>query len=225
MNQADLGLRGLIPVLLLSAISTVGAALVFRRFSDWTSMRRAANRILAHLMELGLFFDEPLLVLRAHRDLLRENLTLLRLMILPCAILVIPFAIFFAGLNSIFGRAPLVVGSPATVTTQWTGSTPTPIMTAPQGILVETPGVRSVFSHDVSWGIRPVQKVKGRLEVALAGRVLAVPIFAGPGLVYASPFGEGPVQIHYPRATILHLDWIFWYILASVVTGLAWSAC
>lgn len=91
---------------MLSAISTVVAVLVFRRFCDWTLIGRATNRILAHLMELGLFFDEPLLVLRAHRDLLRENLRLLRLIILPCVLLAIPFALFFAGLNSMFGRAP-----------------------------------------------------------------------------------------------------------------------
>jgi hypothetical protein len=222
VNQADLGARGLIALTLLSGISTVGAMAVFRRFSDWTLISRAANRILAHLMELGLFFDEPVLVLKAHRDLVRENLKLLRLMILPCALLAIPFAMFFAGLNSIFGRAPLVVDAPAIVSLEWTGSAP--VLTAPSGIEVETPGVRSVYWHEVSWRIRPTQSVSGRMEIALAGRVLEAPIFAGPGLVCALPFSSSPVRVHYPRATILHLNWILWYIFASAVTAFLVSA-
>ena len=35
---------------------------------------RTVNRVLAHVMELGLFLDSPRLVSRAQADLLRENL-------------------------------------------------------------------------------------------------------------------------------------------------------
>jgi len=228
VSPVELGARGLIALLVLSALSTLGAVMVFRRFSEGASIRRAGNLILAHLMELGLFFDEPALVLRAQVDLVRENFQLLRLIALPCVLLAVPFAIFFMGLDSIFGRAPLVVGAPAVVTLKLAGSSPTvapaPILEAPPGIQVETPGVRIVSSHEVSWRIRPVENVRGRFTIALAGRALVQPVFAGSGLVYALPFPAGPVRIHYPRATILHLDWILWYLLASAVTALAWNA-
>jgi len=225
VTQVDLGARALFALTLLTALSTVGGLVVFRRFSDRVAMGRAANRILAHLMELGLFFDEPVLVLRAHRDLLRENLKLLRSIALPCALLAIPFAIFLAELDAVFGRAPLVVGVPAVVTLDWSGSPPAPVLAAPPGIVVETPAVRSVFSHEISWRIRPVQMVKGRLEAALADRVLTTPVVAGPGLLYTFPFPRSALRIRYPRATILHLDWIFWYILGSIATAVAFSAC
>ncbi|MGD1091088.1 MAG: hypothetical protein ABSB35_03740 [Bryobacteraceae bacterium] len=225
MTEVDLGARALFALALLTAASTEGALLVFRRFSDRALMGRAANRILAHLMELGLFFDEPVLVLRAHRDLLRENLKLLRSIVVPCALLALPFVMFFAELDAVFSRAPLVVGAPAIVTLEWAGSTPVPVIISPPGIVVETPAVRSVFSHEVSWRIRPVQIVKGRLEVALAGRVLTATAVAGPGLLYAFPFPRSPLRIRYPHATILHLDWVFWYILGSIATAVAFSAC
>lgn len=228
MNRVDLGAQDFIALLLLSALSTLGAVMVFRRFSDGASIRRAGNLIMAHLMELGLFFDEPALVLRAQGDLFMENLKLLRLIALPCTLLAVPFVVFFAGLDAIFGRAPLVVGAPAVVTLRWTGSpaelTPAPVLEAPPGIQVETPGVRIISSHEVSWRIRPVQNVEGRLRIALAGRALAPPVFAGSGLVWAFPFPGAPVRIHYPRATILHLDWILWNLVASLVTALAWNA-
>jgi hypothetical protein len=224
VTEVDLGARALFALALLTAASTEGALLVFRRFSDRALMSRAANRILAHLMELGLFFDEPVLVLRAHRDLIRENLKLLRSIALPCALLAIPFVLFFAELDAVFGRAPLAVGVPAIVTLEWTGSTPVPALASPPGIVVETPAVRSAFTHQVSWRIRPIQPAKGRLEVAFAGRVLTATVVAGPGLFYAFPFPRSPLRIRYPRATILHFPWVFWYILSSIATAVAFGA-
>jgi hypothetical protein len=223
MNQVDLGAGVLVALVLLSATSTLGALAVFRRFTDSARIGRTASRIVAHLMELGLFFDEPALVLRAQGDLFRENLKLLRLIALPCALLALPFAIFFTGLNAIFGRAPLAVGAPAVVTLQWRGSSPAAELEAPQGIEVETPPVRITFSQEVSWRIRPIQNAAGWLKLALPGSVSAQKIFAGSGLVYAFPFPPAPFQIPYPSATILHMNWILWYILVSAVTALAWS--
>jgi hypothetical protein len=139
--------------------------------------------------------------------------------------LAIPFAIFFAELDAAFGRAPLVVGAPAMVALEGIGSTPAPVLAAPPGVVVETPAVRSVFSHEISWRIRPVQIVKGRLEVALGGHLLTAPVAAGPGLLYAFALPRSPLRVLYPRATILHLDWVVWYILASLVTALTFRAC
>ena len=54
----------LIPV---SAIYGVVAVLVFRRLTERAAIRRSVNRIVAHVMELGLFLDSPGLVMRAQR--------------------------------------------------------------------------------------------------------------------------------------------------------------
>jgi hypothetical protein len=228
MSPVDLGARGLVALVFLSALSTLGAAMVFRRFSDGAAIRRAGNLILAHLMELGLFFDEPALVLRAQRDLIRENLNLLRLIALPCALLALPFAIFFMGLDTIFGRAPLVIGAPAVLTIQGEktslGVEAAPVLQAPPGIQVETPGVRIVSAHEISWRIRPVQNVRSRLTIVLGGRAVGQPVFAGSGWIYAFPFPASPVRIPYPQATILRIGWILWYLLTSSVTALTWNA-
>jgi hypothetical protein len=229
MSPVDLGTRGLIALVFLSALSTLGAVMVFRRFSDGAAIRRAGNLILAHLMELGLFFDEPALVLRAQRDLIRENVNLLRLIALPCALLALPFAIFYVGLDAIFGRAPLVIGAPAVLTVQESKTSPgveaTSVLQAPPGIEVETPGMRIVSAHEISWRIRPVQDVRGRLTIALGGRAVTQPVFAGSGWIYAFPFPASPVRIPYPHATILRIDWVVWYLLISAVTALTWNAC
>ena len=222
MNPVDLGARALFVLAMLSGTSTTVALAVFRRFTNRAEIGGAANRVVAHLMELGLFFDEPVLVLRAQRDLLWENLRLLRGIAVPCALLALPFAFFFVELDTLFGRAPLVVGAPTVITMDWTGSAP--VIEAPPGIEVETPPVRAAFSREVSWRIRPVRSVRDRLKIALTGGDLAVPVFAGSGVAYRFASWRVPIRIRYPRATILDLNWVFWYILASLVTALAWNA-
>ena len=72
--------------------------------------------MMAHVMEFRLFLDSPALVLRAQRDLLRENLHLLRLILLPCAILAFIFIVLFPQLDAMYGHAPLPVGEPSVVT-------------------------------------------------------------------------------------------------------------
>ncbi len=108
----------LLPVSLIYGLT---AALVFRRFSDQALIRAAINRMIAHVMEFRLFLDSPALVLRAQRDLLRENLRLLRLVLLPSAILAIIFIILFPQLDAMYGHAPLQVGEPSVVTAQLIG--------------------------------------------------------------------------------------------------------
>ncbi len=67
----------LVTLVPLSALCGIVAAFVFRRFGS-RATRQSINRILAHLMELRLFLDEPRLILRAQGNLLRENVSLLQ---------------------------------------------------------------------------------------------------------------------------------------------------
>jgi Na+/glutamate symporter len=93
----------LIPV---SVIFGFVATLTLRRFSDRAAVRASMNRMIAHLMEFRLFLDTPSLVLRAQFDLLRENLRLLRLILLPCVILAAVFIALLPQLDAIYGHAP-----------------------------------------------------------------------------------------------------------------------
>lgn len=63
---------------------------------DRERVRASANRILAHLWEIRLFWDEPSLVLRAQRDLLVENGRLLKLLAVPLLLSSLPMLIVFA---------------------------------------------------------------------------------------------------------------------------------
>ncbi len=62
---------------------------------DRVRLRQSVNRIIAHLLEIRLFWDEPSLVLRAQWDLIVENGRLLKQLALPALILSLPFAVFY----------------------------------------------------------------------------------------------------------------------------------
>jgi hypothetical protein len=149
-------------------------------------------------------------VLRAQRDLLRENFHLLRLILLPCVILAILFIVLFPQLDIMYGHAPLKAGERSVVTAQLSGDA---VLEAPAGIEVETPGVRSVHDKQISWRVRPLGRVSGELKVRYPNHVLTKQIVAGGGLIYG--FSTSQIKIYYPKTTVLGTNWMVWFFLIS----------
>jgi hypothetical protein len=196
-----------------SAIYGIAAVLVFRRLTDRAAIRRCLNRILAHVMELGLFLDSPGLVLGAQRDLLRENFRLLRLVIVPGAILALAFAVFYPLMDASFGRAPLAVGQPSVVTIQMKDAAmPAVELEAPAGIAVETPGVRIARDRQISWRVRPLRENSGDLKFHVENRVVTESFLLRDPAIRS-------IEIRYPKTT-----WLPWFIvISSVAAGLFWK--
>jgi len=204
-------------LVLVSAIYGVVACLVFRRFTNRESIRRAVNRVVAHVMELGLFLDSPGLVFRAQRDLLLENFRLLRLVILPGAILALAFALLYPAMDANFGHAPLTVGEPSVVTIQMKDAMMPVELEAPLGMAVETPGVRSVHDRQISWRVRPLREISGDLRFRIENRVVSSGFFLHDAAIRS-------IEIRYPRSTILGFSWLLWFFLiSSVSAGLFWK--
>lgn len=208
MSDADLGVKALGTLIPVGALYGVLSILVFRRFSERMAVRRSVNRVWAHVMELGLFLDSPALVLRAQRDLLRENVRLLRLVILPAGILALLFVFLFPPLNAIYGRAPLPVREPSVVTIQMKDAAmPSVQLVAPPGMVIETPGVRILHDRQISWRVRPLRPVSGDLKFRFKD--------------------VRSIHVHYPKATILSLPWLAWFVISSslsaVIFGLCWK--
>jgi hypothetical protein len=186
-------------VAILYGIATV---FIFRRFTDRSALRRTVNRILAHVMELGLFIDSPMLVFRAQLDLLKENLRLLRLTILPAAILALLSGILYQPMNATYGRAPLPVGEPAVVTIPMQDNVPQ--LDAPDGISIETPAVRVLHDHEISWRIRPLRTTNTDLKFRIDNRIAT------------------SIKIPYPERPWL-LEFVLISSLSAVAFGLFWK--
>jgi len=129
-------------LVLIAALYGVIAALIFRSFTNAARLRAIVNRILAHVMEFALFIDEPSVILKAQIDLIKANVQLLRQIALPCIIMAIPFVLLYPAMDRHFGVRT------ANVLTLPMGQ---PL---PAGVIPETPSVRVLRTHEVSWRIR-----------------------------------------------------------------------
>ena len=188
-------------MILVSILYGIAAVLIFRRLTDAPSLRRTVNHILAHVMELGLFLDSPSLVFRAQRDLLRENLRLLRLTILPAAILALLFAVLYKPIDAIYGHAPLPIGEPAVITIQMKDGSAVELQ-PPDGIAVETPAVRVLHDHQISWRIRPLRPTTADFRFRIDNRIVT----------------PSSITIPYPE-----LPWLTKFLLLSTLSALTFG--
>lgn len=239
-------------MLILAAISVllgIGMLLVFRRLSRQDAIRKAKGRLQAHLYEMRLFTDEPALIWRAQRGLVAANVRYLGLMLLPALAITLPMLPVFAALECFYGHAPLAPGGETVVTVQMkTAGTAVPVLRAPAGIAVETPGVRVDGGRQISWRIRALRPVRGALEFVFPDRTVtksvAVARAAGlpmriaerrvsslAGLVWYPGESRLPpgridwIELRYPGATLralgLDLNWLVWLLIFSMLTALA----
>ena len=144
-----------ISLAVFSVVAGVAMLLLFRAVSRPDAIRTARRRMQARLLELRLFGDEPALVWRAQVGLLTANLRYLRAMIVPIAVVSIPFVLAFPYLEALYGRAPLPVGSSTVLTLRlrdpFGAALPSPRITAPPGLRVETPAVRVPDAREISY--------------------------------------------------------------------------
>lgn len=199
-------------IALLGIVYGVAAVLIFRRFTDGAAIGRSVNRILAHVMELSLFLDSPGLVLRAQRDLLRENGRLLRLVAVPGVTLAVLFAVLYLPMDAMFGHGPLVVGEPSVITVQMKGALMPVQLEAPDGISVETPGVRSVRDGQISWRVRPLRQSTGDFKFLIGNRVVTRSVFLRDPAIRS-------IEIRYPKVAI----WGFLFAVISSISAVVFG--
>ncbi len=240
MIPIDLGLAALATLAPISVLAGIGILLVFRHTSDAAAVRRAKGVAQAHLLEFRLFMEDPVLVLRAQRDLIAANLRFLRLMLRPFLWMLVPMGVLLAFLEAFYGHAPLRVGDGAILTVQVRNAAAPLSLQAPPEIVVETPPVHVLAESQVSWRIRPRRAVTTELRIVDDGRAVTKRVSAGRGmhllserrgsllslLIYPTelPLSGDEIawiEIRYPPATILHLHWLIWFLGISAITALA----
>lgn len=228
MSEGNLGWEALAALCLISLLCGVAMRWALRTCSDQAALARAKRLVIAHLLEFRLFGDEPGLVLRAQRDVARQSLQVVWLLLAPAAIMALPMVFVFAQLDAIFGKSPLAPGVAAVVTMQWKSAAelPPPRLEASAGISVETPPVRA--GRQVSWRLRPTKVGSSMLRfVGAGGEVWTKSVAAGWGLRYVSKrrLGLGPefllaaTELPLPSGAV---EWIEIGCGDTLVCGLPW---
>jgi len=118
----------------------------------------------AGVLELGLYSDEPVLVLRAQAGLFRENLRLLRCLLVPCALPCLLFALLYGPLDRTFGRGPLRAGSALVITAPAGSGVAAPVL--PPGLVLDSEAVRITRTGQTAWRIKAVSDTPGPVTVA-----------------------------------------------------------
>ena len=172
------------------------SALVLRLTLDTAALRSAFRRIQAHFLEFRLFFDEPRLIWRAQKDLIRANARALGIILPPTLILALPMTWVILQLET----APLRVGEPTVVTVQLAHAGDEVTLDAPPEIAVETPPVHVTSDRQIVWRIRLLRPISGQ------PRLTARP---SSNVVW--------LRGDYPAASWW---WIFWFFAISSATTL-----
>ncbi len=93
------------PLLFFSFFTGTLMVLAFRYASDQAAIRRAKDRIEAHLLAVRLFQDHIGVVLRSYARMVQAALAYLRYSLAPLALMVIPFGLIFSQLQMRLGWA------------------------------------------------------------------------------------------------------------------------
>jgi hypothetical protein len=240
------GLHPMITLIPVSILVGIGMLWVFARTSNPAAIKKVKARLQAHLYEMRLFTDEPVLIWKAQGGLLLANAKYIGLMLVPALVATIPMVLIFAQLECFYGNSPIPVGREAIVTAHL--NTPeNASLKAPEGISVETPAVRATGGHEISWRVRALAPAKGDLELEFPSGKISKSIRAGSGPQYVSDrrvsswldlilhpgesrLSSGPVdwiEINYPSATVralgIDMHWLIWLLIISMITALVFK--
>ncbi len=169
----------MIALVIVSVLTGLITALVFRRTTDMALLRATWKRIQAHLLEFRLFFDEPQLIWKAQLGLFREHARFFALLLPAMLILGPPMAWMWLQLDTIYAHRPLRAGEPAVVTAQLNAGASKLTLQAPAGMTVEVGPVRVAGSNQAAWRIRADREVRGTLKFTVDGQSVVKSIAAG----------------------------------------------
>ncbi len=196
--------RGLSPwwvVIFLSVVTAVLMLLVFRYFSNQQAIRRAKDRLGAHLLEVRLFQDQPGVVARAYLRLLGATGGYLLHSLRPLAVVLLPLILILAQMELRLGRE-FVPGMPVLVKGMLAdgASLDTADLRVPDGVSITAPALRIPESHEIDWRIEALRPGEFKLEIGASGATEGKEFVVPVGLERVSPLRTSSIldQLLYP---------------------------
>ena len=145
----------------LSLVTAVALLLVFRATSDQARIAAVKRQIHACLYEMRLYNDDLRALFRSQFDLLRHNLTYLRLSFVPLLWVIVPLSLLLYHLEFHYAYAGLWPGASAVFKVRLDPSSdlgvsgkPQARLEAPLGLSVETPAVWIPSRHELLWRLK-----------------------------------------------------------------------
>ena len=194
------GLPPLVGLVVVSLVAAIGLLLVFKATSNQKALAATKRQIHAGLFEIRLFSDDLGAILRAQGDILRHNLTYLRLSLVPMVWMIIPLFFVIAQLQFHYGYEGLRPGSTTLLTVRLVESAPgdgsavasrqeKPALRleTPAGLRVDSPSVWVPTLREMTWRIAAIDPGAYEVEVHLGDRSATKSVVVASDLVRRSP--------------------------------------
>lgn len=187
---------GWISLMILSALSGTGMALVFRYTVNRQAFRAVLDGIQAELLSVYLFRHDLGVTLRSEKCLILGSFRLLYHSLLPLLLMGLPLSLLLAQMAAWYQARPFLPGSePAIVQVKLadTSQEISAITLAEQpDIRVLNGPVRLVNRKEVYWEVLALRKGLYRLTFLSGGQPMEKMLIAGDGYVPVSPLRPGP---------------------------------
>ena len=222
--------RQLPPIVGLAVVSLVTAIamlLIFKRTSNQTRLAAVKRQIHAALFEIRLFNDDLRAIFRAQGEILRHNLTYLRLSLVPMLWMILPLVLVIAQLQFHYGYSGLTTGQPILLKAQirdgvtvvgsqvqvalasTAARNDAPLLEAPPQVEVKTPAVWIPATREVIWRISPQAAGSYEVQLRLGDRTYSKSIRVSDAVIRRSPVRLEPGllnQLLYPAESPLPAD-------------------
>ena len=201
-------LAGLPPVAVVAgcALGSALAVLAVMRFtSNQAALAAVKRRIHAALLEMRLYNDDLVALVRAQGEVLRHNLSYVGLSLVPLVITAVPLTLAIAQLQAWYGYTGLTPGTPVVVTAAVAGNAGAALPRL-EGAGVDLAGPPRFFPTlgEMTWRIVPRQPGPTTLRLVTAGGPVIekhLYVAAGDEVARRSPVREQPSlvgQLLYP---------------------------
>jgi hypothetical protein len=212
----------LVGLVLVSLAAAVGMLLVFKATSNQDHLAVVKRRIHAGLFEIRLFSDDLRAILRAQGEILRYNLSYLRLSLVPMVWMILPLFFVIAQLQFHYGYDGLSPGSTALLIAELKEGSeqaadaspsapgkPSIRLRAPEGLRIDAPPVWVPSLRQMAWRIEAVEPGDYEVAVQVGDRFETKSIVVGSRVMRRSPIRVEPgiiAELVYPAEPPLSED-------------------
>jgi uncharacterized membrane protein (DUF106 family) len=236
----------------ISLVSGVVMVWIFGKVSDQDTIKRVREQIRGNLIGVRLFQSDIGVVLRLQRRIFGDTFRYMRYALVPMVVLLVPVVLIMTQLNLRFAARPLEPGEPTLIKAYVRDSAVLEgevSLDVPDGVTVETSGVRIPSTREVAWRVHVDASGEHRLSVRVGGQTLETRLIAGDqwGAVPQRRTGRGmldtllypgeppipgnhpveAVEIVYPPLELgvfgWSVNWLVAFFVLSMVFGFAFK--
>ena len=156
----------------VSILTAILALFIYRLFSSPEAIRGAKRLVKAHILEMRLFQEDPVLMGRAIRSMVGANLAYMRLHLKPLLVMLLPVLVLLVHAEARFGYRPFLPGEKILVRSFWktdlqAGNGRAYELFPGEGLELESPPLRLAVDREVHW--RLSARATGNLRLTLKG--------------------------------------------------------